>query len=307
MAADWKLVGADGGVKKTKHFCTVCPLQSDDAHQPNVEHCDRFCSERGDDWQCYHHLIISSDVQEELLQEVERLKVSIQLDLEIVSQRSKAKYYSNPSSHAQLSNKHFIHFIPMNDDDRDAFVDLLADKLILRRMSPTGGLEKFCQQLLQELIVEDKLCHHLDKLQHCNTWEACLILILHKIPCILHCENSVGIKLLTMLLIEGFSNAQHGGIFSQFQSKADHIQAFAERVQYIFSTSILGDDDGPAQWCLPMNGDGKNVGIICLDNNRIRKVIGNFELLVDVAVTDNARAIKYATFIPNYLDGIIIL
>jgi hypothetical protein len=84
MAADWKLVGAGGGVKKTKHFCTVCPLQSDDAHQPNVEHCDRFCSERGDDGQCYHHPILCSNVKEELLQEAEMLKVSIQLDLEIV-------------------------------------------------------------------------------------------------------------------------------------------------------------------------------------------------------------------------------
>jgi len=118
-------------------------------------------------------------------------------------------------------------------------------------MSPTGELEELRQRLLQELIVKDKLCHHLDKLQHCNTLEACLILLLHKIPCILHCENRVGIKLLTMLLIEGFSNAQRGGIFNQFRSEADRIQAFAERVQYIFNTSILGDEDGPAQWCLP--------------------------------------------------------
>jgi hypothetical protein len=41
----------------------------------------------------------------------------------------------------------------MNDDDRDAFVDLLADELILRRMSPTGELEELGKQLLQELIV----------------------------------------------------------------------------------------------------------------------------------------------------------
>jgi hypothetical protein len=47
--------------------------------------------------------------------------------------------------------------------------------------------------------------------------------------------------------------------------------------------------------------------LVCLDNNRIRKVIDNFELLVDDAVTDNARAIKYATCIPNYRDGMIIL
>jgi hypothetical protein len=46
---------------------------------------------------------------------------------------------------------------------------------------------------------------------------------------------------------------------------------------------------------------------ICLDINRTRKVIENFELLVDVAVTDNAWAIKYATCIPNYRDDMIIL
>jgi hypothetical protein len=40
MAAGWKLVGAGGGVKKTKHFCTLCLIQSDDVHQPNPQHCE---------------------------------------------------------------------------------------------------------------------------------------------------------------------------------------------------------------------------------------------------------------------------
>ena len=35
MAADWKLVRAGGGVKKTKHFCTLGPVQSDYVHEPN--------------------------------------------------------------------------------------------------------------------------------------------------------------------------------------------------------------------------------------------------------------------------------
>jgi hypothetical protein len=39
--------------------------------------------------------------------------------------------------------------------------------------------------------------------------------------------------------------------------------------QQIFNKTILGDEDGPAQWTLPMDENGKNVGIICLDNNRI--------------------------------------
>ncbi len=67
MAADWMLVGAGGGVKKTKHFCTICPIQSDDIHQSYPEYCERFCNERGEDWFCYHHPVLCSDVTGELL------------------------------------------------------------------------------------------------------------------------------------------------------------------------------------------------------------------------------------------------
>jgi hypothetical protein len=61
-----------------------------------------------------------------------------------------------------------------------------------------------------------------------------------------------------------------------------------ECIQAILNTEILGNEDVPAQWQLPMNDVGTNVGIICLDNNRIRKVINKFELLVDVLVCDES-------------------
>jgi hypothetical protein len=57
------------------------------------------------------------------------------------------------------------------------------------------------------------LRQHWKKLQHCSKLEASIILLLHKIPCILHGENRVGLKLLTMLLREGFSNDQRGLLF----------------------------------------------------------------------------------------------
>ncbi len=70
-------------------------------------------------------------------------------------------------------------------------------------------------------MLEEKLKRHLEKLQHCSNLEACLIALLHIVLCILHCENRVGIKLLTMLLLEGFSNAQLGYIFLQIRSEMD--------------------------------------------------------------------------------------
>jgi hypothetical protein len=88
-----------------------------------------------------------------------------------------------------------------------------------------------------------------------------MIALLHKIPGILHCENRVGIKLLTMLLIEDFSNAQRRTIMAHIASEREKIIAFAEKIQEIFNNQILGDEDSPAQWRLPMYEQGENVGI----------------------------------------------
>jgi hypothetical protein len=83
--------------------------------------------------------------------------------------------------------------------------------------------------------------------------------------------------------------------------------AFAERIQEIFNTEILGDEDGPAQWCMTMSDDGHNVGVICLDNNRVRKIIDNFATLVAVSVSDNTRLKKYMYCILQYRQGMELL
>ena len=174
MAADWKLIGAGGGVKKTKHFCTLCPLQSADVHQPNAEHCQRFCSGKPDDWCCYHHPILCSDVKEDLLQELATLKSRILSDLELLSRYSKIKC---PSSNAvsRTTDKRSIYFCPQDDNSRDTFIELLENELILRQMCPTGELEELRQRLLEELLLEEKLKRHIEKLEHCSHLEACLI------------------------------------------------------------------------------------------------------------------------------------
>jgi hypothetical protein len=62
----------------------------------------------------------------------------------------------------------------------------------------------------------------------------------------------------------------------------------------------LGDDDGPAQWSVPMHDNGKTVGAITLDNNRIWQV---FVILVDASISDEARQNKYYDCIPKYHDA----
>jgi len=225
MAADWKLVGAGGGVKQTAMFCTLCPCHSDHVHQPNAIKCSRFCQDRMDDdnWHCYHHEILCGDVKNTLQQEMEQLRQSIALDLEEILSSSKIKLFPNPLSPAHSTHKLSAHFVPRNDDERDEFVDLLVDELVLRGLSLTGELEELRQPLIVELEMEYKLKLHLHKLNHCDTLEACMIALLHKVPCILHCENRIGLKILMMLLIEGFSNAQLGYLYPHVRGEKDRI------------------------------------------------------------------------------------
>ena len=94
------------------------------------------------DWHCYHPAILCGDVKQELLQESEWLKVFIRSDLEQLACRSKIEYSPHRLAPSHSSDKCSIYFVPLNDDDRDEFIDLLADELIYRRMSTTGELEE---------------------------------------------------------------------------------------------------------------------------------------------------------------------
>jgi hypothetical protein len=110
-----------------------------------------------------------------------------------------------------------------------------------------------------------------------------------------------------MLLITGLSNAQTGNIFGDTASIEKQISKYAETIMHIFNNNILGDEDGPAQWTIPMDEGKKTVGTICLDNNRIRKVISNFETLMSVSLVNPAQKLTYETIIPHYRSGMEIL
>lgn len=308
MAAEWKLAGVGGGCKNTEMFCTLCACSSDDVHLPNEKRCSRFCEDNDDDCFCYHHPIMCTETaQEELLQGVDELRQLISADLDEIDRNSKIRYYPNSSANAAKTNINSIYFEPSNEDEQDEFVDLLMDELILRGLCPSGELQELRERLLHEVVLEHKLRQHWKKLKHCSKLESALIALLHKIPDILHCENRVGIKLLTMLLKEGFSNVQKGFLFGYIRSERERLERYAKEIENILNTIVLGDEDGPAQWCLPYDKDNKTVGVICLDNNRIRRILVEFEILIRASVTDEARAEKYSNGIENYRHALTIL
>jgi hypothetical protein len=64
-------------------------------------------------------------------------------------------------------------------------------------------------------------------------------------------ENQVGLKILTMLLISGLSNARKHLLYHNESAEGKRIKSFFADVELILNTMRIGDDMGPAQWQCP--------------------------------------------------------
>jgi len=95
-----------------------------------------------------------------------------------------------------------------------------------------------------------------------------------------------------MVLCEGVDNTKKWLFFVHIQSETERIKSYVEHIEKIFNTNILGDDNGPAQRCLPYDNDNKSVGIIWLDDNRIWQVILEFDALVQATNTSSRQVIE---------------
>jgi hypothetical protein len=78
-------------------------------------------------------------------------------------------------------------------------------------------------------------------------------------------------------------------------------------IENLLNQQILGDDDRPAQWSIPMIDDGKTVGAKTLDNKCIQLILNSFEMLINASIFDITRRKKYHFSIPHYRDAITIV
>ncbi len=79
--------------------------------------------------------------------------------------------------------------------------------------------------------------------------EAALMLISQAIPCIMHLENRVGEKLITVLLAMAADKHQQ-------QNNARSLTRFSANIQHLVNTRILGSLMRPKQWKVPLSQKG---------------------------------------------------
>ena len=102
-----------------------------------------------------------------------------------------------------------IDFIPEGRTNQATFNSKLKEELILRGFSPNSGgrdMESRRTFLRDIMEKEEEVRKLLSKIKHCDTTEA-LYSIKLAIPCILHLEMRVGIKLIHMVILCGLGNA----------------------------------------------------------------------------------------------------
>jgi hypothetical protein len=218
MSATWKGLKKVGACKRERFFCHAFTCESDKVHHPNDTLCEHFCGSRDEnEWKCYHHSITTNEQLEKMKEDIEVLQQQMNERLDRIKASTKMKCY--PENHrSRTSDNNSVDYRPMNVDDSEEFLELLSSELELRHLDITGTLEQMRQRLKLALFHELRIQALLDEVKQSEGVGAALFLVMQTIPCILHCENRVSIEILTMLVIEGFSNAQASNIFREYSN-----------------------------------------------------------------------------------------
>lgn len=153
-----------------------------------------------------------------------------------------------------------IHYCPTNSAQRQSFLGLLTSELILRGLEISGNMEARQEQLQQNLRGESTINRLSKEIAHGEVREGAYFLLMQTLPCVLHMENRNGIKLLTMLFIEGLSNVKKKLLYTDVNAEGARLLRYIADMERIINRSILGSDDDPCQWMCPYDGIKRNFG-----------------------------------------------
>jgi hypothetical protein len=105
-----------------------------------------------------------------------------------------------------VASIHFDHS-RANARDRNTYLMAVANDLALRNLDMTGSVSEMQERLRKALVMEFLLREIEADIAHGTiSQRSALYLIINAIPCILHLENRVGLKIFTRLLWIGLDN-----------------------------------------------------------------------------------------------------
>ena len=311
LSAQWKGLCKGGAAKVHILPCTGCATESDCLATPNARLCTRWCLLNEDpDWLCFHKEIASPERVQSIKTEVAELLSVLGNALDEIKAESKMSCDDADLEQPLVSsttNASSIHFLPQNAIEMRLFSQLLSDELMLRSLETGGSVETRRDRLRDSLKRESTIVRLTKEIAHGDAKEGAYFLLMNTLPCILHMENRNGIKLLTMIIIEGLSNAKKKLIYSDVNAEGVRVSRFVSDLEDLINTSILGTPDDPCQWICPFDPKKKEVGPITMDNVRTRRVVDSLDVLVDFCVTDPERQLLWTTALNNYQIAMVLV
>jgi hypothetical protein len=247
---------------------------------------------------------------ESLHAEVEELVSTLKCTIEEIQAESKMSHVdieveAPPAS--STSDAASIHFIPESTAQRQAFSCLITDELMLRGLDITGTLETWQEMLLEAMKGESVIIRLSKEIAHGEVKEGAYFLLMQTLPCMLHMENRNGIKIFTMVLIEGLSNAKKKLLYMDTSAEGTRVSRFISDIESLINTTIIGTEDDPCQWMCPFDSQKKEIGPIAMDNVRTRRIIDSLDTIIDFCVTDQDRKSLWMRSLQNYRIVMVLL
>jgi hypothetical protein len=308
MSCHWKATKVGKGAKAGIRFCMNCACTSDNIAAPQVA-CDeckkkgpetefgqKWKADYGVDWQCYHHVFSNNTFVEKCKASMEEMIVEHKVELDKI-EKSKLKLAGSIATQQEASaDPHSIEFSPVTVQEAASFSTLLEKECLMRGISLFDvDEEERRDELRSHLSVENEIRNLQKDVEHLEEKEGALYSTKCAIPCILHMENRSNLKAMTMLFIDGLSNAQGAMIPETFgivsMDKKETI--FIGSIEEVMNSSILGDEFNRAFWRLPIEREQgsvtRKIGIVSLSNGRSRKVLNHFNDLIDLCIVDSEK------------------
>ena len=327
MKCDWELSGRGGAAKQHKFPCSKCAIHSGQLHEPSGTKPSKCstCLELDHDQDptsiCRHVKMLTDKHIESMEQEVKEFQKSllptIAKDLEALKEHSELSMAEDPNSNGtemQRTQLYSIHFDleQASAEQRQQYARSVSNDLRIRRLCMTGTLEERQKRLKCQKVSEwayKKAVECLDNVKALRK-KIAIVLMMDAIPCLLHMENRMGIKFLSMVLKTGLNNAVNpkDGIKLPWMPPDtttidDRVAAFTDKIQSLMNLEILGSQVLPTQWKLPYETPSNKVGEITMDNVRIRKLLPKFEILIDCCLVDEQKKALFKSSIQYFREA----
>ena len=304
-AAIQKVLGIGGAAKVWKFFCHCCSLTSGKIATPNEGDaiCEICCEKKRNNanWKCFCQYFCSAEQTRKYKEALDELMTLWDHDMKKVRKEGKLKL-------GLENNKYSVDFVPTSVEESMSFAALLKKEMCMRsRSTLRKDINQMQAELKECLLAEQKMTQLLDQISQASTREQAIDKIIKFVPCIMHCENRVCIKVLTMILIEGLNNHQAGNFDGlEEQSMKEREENYIKKVEKVVRSSILGSYGSEAQWVLPVhkttNGEESilQIGTINMENYKARRCVDMIEEIIEILIPDKERREKLKFSIGHY-------